>query len=229
MMTELASKITRRRPEHRPATPMASIRGSLVNTRPTYRAIRFIVATSILLVPSAMSLAQDDSPETRDRPEAAAPVTPSRTSQEQNGNGLTGTRPQLDDELVPINFKDRTVDDFIPLIVDYTGKAVINRAQAIGAGAGKISIQSERLVTKHEALNLIFQAFRLNGIGVVETADMVMIDSLTGELTNLQPGLILGPEVDVLELDEDGQIVTKVFRLKYAKAADIEGQVTDQR
>ena len=73
MMTELASKITRRRPEHRPATPMASIRGSLVNTRPTYRAIRFIVATSILLVPSALSLAQDDSvPETRDRPEAAA-------------------------------------------------------------------------------------------------------------------------------------------------------------
>ena len=230
MMTELASKITRRRPEHRPATPMASIRGSLVNTRPTYRAIRFIVATGILLVPSALSLAQDDSvPETRDRPEAAAPVTPSRTSQEENGNGLTGTRPQLDDELVPINFKDRTVDDFIPLIVDYTGKAVINRAQAIGAGAGKISIQSERLVTKHEALNLIFQAFRLNGIGVVETADMVMIDSLTGELTNLQPGLILGPEVDVLELDEDGQIVTKVFRLEYAKAVDIEGQIEGTR
>ena len=55
----------------------------------------------------------------------------------------------------------------------------------------------------HEALNLIFQAFRLNGIGVVETAAMVMIDSLTGELTNLQPGLILGPEVDVSQLDED--------------------------
>ena len=227
MMAEIDFEIRRNRPEHRPETPTASTRGSRVNTRTTYRALHLFVTTCMLLVLTAMSHAQDDGAPDRDG--AAAPVSPSRTAQEANGNGLTGTRPELDDELVPINFKDRTVDDFIPLIVDYTGKAVINRAQAIGAGAGKISIQSERLVTKHEALNLIFQAFRLNGIGVVETADMVMIDSLTGELTNLQPGLILGPEVDVSQLDEDGQIVTKVFRLKYAKAADIEGQIEGTR
>ena len=201
-----------------------------MNTRTTHRAIRFIIATCVLMGPTSQVLAQDGgNPAAPDRDGAAAPVSPSPTIQDDKGNGLTGTRPELDDELVPINFKDRTVDDFIPLIVDYTGKAVINRAQAIGAGAGKISIQSERMVTKHEALNLIFQAFRLNGIGVVETADMVMIDSLTGELTNLQPGLILGPEVDVLQLDEDGQIVTKVFRLQYAKAADIEGQIEGTR
>ena len=226
MMADTDFALPPRRPDHRPATPTASTRGSRVNTRTTCRAIHFFVATCILLASASMGRAQDNA---SDRSGAAAPVNPSRTSQDDNGNGLTGTRPQLDDELVPINFKDRTVDDFIPLIVDYTGKAVINRAQALGAGAGKISIQSERLVTKHEALNLIFQAFRLNGIGVVETADMVMIDSLTGELTNLQPGLILGPEVDVSQLDEDGQIVTKVFKLEYAKAADIEGQIEGTR
>ncbi|MCP4834064.1 MAG: hypothetical protein GY895_04805 [Phycisphaera sp.] len=197
-----------------------------MNTRPTYRATRLLAVACLALLPAALSHAQEGDNTEPARSGAAAPVAPSRTTQD-TGNGLTGTRPELDGELVPINFKDRTVEDFIPLIVDYTGKAVINRAQALGTA--KISIQSERLVTKHEALNLIFQAFRLNGIGVVENADLVMIDSLTGELTNLQPGLILGPEVDVSQLDEDGQIVTKVFRLRYAKAADIENQIENTR
>ena len=208
---------------NRPIATLTQIRGSLVNTRKTFGTIPFLTATCLLMAIATGASAQDGDAAANDR------ATSPSIQQDEIGNGLTETRPPLDDELVPINFKDRTVDDFIPLIVDYTGKAVINRAQALGAGAGKISIQSERMVTKHEALNLIFQAFRLNGIGVVETADMVMIDSLTGELTNLQPGLILGPEIDVSQLDEDGQIVTKVFRLKYAKAADIEGQIDGTR
>ena len=199
-----------------------------MKNHPNHRALQFSAAAALVLA-GTLAVHGQDAEGGAGRDGAAAPVAPSRVVGQDGGNGLTGTRPALGDELVPINFKDRTVEDFIPLIVDYTGKAVINRTQAaIGAGS-KISIQSERMVTKHEALNLIFQAFRLNGIGVVETADMVMIDSLTGELTNLQPGLILGPEVDVSQLDEDGQIVTKVFRLKYAKAADIEAQIDNTR
>ncbi|MEE2972023.1 MAG: secretin N-terminal domain-containing protein [Planctomycetota bacterium] len=159
--------------------------------------------------------------------EGAAAVDTNRDDLGRGDDPLTGTRPELGDDLVPVNFKEKSLEDFIPLIVSYTGKSVITKTQA--PISTKISIQSERLVPKHEALNLIFQAFRLNGIGVVETTDMIMIDSLTSELNNFQPGLILGPEVDVSQMDEDGQIVTKVFRLRHAKAAEVESQIDAYR
>ena len=139
--------------------------------------------------------------------------------------GLVVRASDLDDELVPLNFDDKTVDDFLPIIVEYTGKAVIT---ATTIPTTKISIRSDRMVSKHEALNLIFQAFRLNNIGVVETADMVMIGQLSSELRNMQPGLILGPEVDVTSMPEDGQVVTKVFRLEHAKAGEISEQIASQ-
>ena len=154
-------------------------------------------------------------------------MEPTRNGDGTGDDPLTGTRPELGVDLVPVNFKEKSLEDFIPLIVSYTGKSVITKTQA--PISTKISIQSERLVPKHEALNLIFQAFRLNGIGVVETEDMIMIDSLTSELNNFQPGLILGPEVDVSQMDEDGQIVTKVFRLRHAKAAEVESQIDSTR
>ena len=196
--------------------------------RTTFPALSSLVVTSGIMLTPAAALAQDGG--TGDAPVrdgAAAPVAPSTPKSGAPDDPLTGTRPELDGELVPVNFKDKSIDDFIPLIVSYTGKAVMAKAQA--PISTKISIQSERLVPKHEALNLIFQAFRLNGIGVVETPDMIMIDSLTSELNNFQPGLILGPDVDVLQMEEDGQIVTKVFRLKHAKAADIEAQIDGTR
>ena len=196
--------------------------------RTTFSAFSTLVLTSGILFTPTVALAQNgggsDAP-TRDG--ASAPVVPSSPKKGPGDDPLTGTRTELDGELVPVNFKDKSIDDFIPLIVSYTGKAVMAKAQA--PISTKISIQSERLVPKHEALNLIFQAFRLNGIGVVETPTMIMIDSLTSELNNFQPGLILGPEVDVSRMEEDGQIVTKVFRLKHAKAADIEAQIDGTR
>lgn len=187
--------------------------------------LRLALATALLVATPA--LAQNDAAPERDGP--APPTTPTRSGAAPGGatgDLITGTRRDLDDELVPLNFDDKTVDDFIPIIVEYTGKAVIT---ATTVPPTKISIRSDRMVTKHEALNLIFQAFRLNNIGVVETAGMVMIGQLSTELRNMQPGLILGPEVDVTTMPEDGQVVTKVFRLEHAKAADIKEQIEDSK
>jgi len=183
--------------------------------------LAFVAALSL----AAFAHAQDDRSPDRDGP--APPTTPSRVA---GGSGssdaITDTRRELDDELVPLNFDDKSLQDFIPIIVEYTGKAVITRNQVpINT---KISIRSDRMVTKHEALNLIFQAFRLNSVGVVETADMIMIDALNiSNMSNFQPGLILGPDTDVSTMPEEGQIVTKVFRLEHAKAADIAEQIED--
>lgn len=189
----------------------------------------FRLAIATILLATSPVVAQDDPAPDRDGP--APPTAPSRNGDASGrmtdgDDSITGTRRDLDDELVPLNFDDKTVDDFLPIIVEYTGKAVIT---ATTIPTTKISIRSDRMVSKHEALNLIFQAFRLNNIGVVETPDMVMIGQLSSELRNMQPGLILGPEVDVTAMPEDGQVVTKVFRLEHAKAGEISDQIEDSK
>ena len=188
--------------------------------------ISLSIGTTTIAAVSAPQTDREENPASVNRTGPAAPVAPSRGA---DSSSLRTTRIESDDELVPLNFENRTLADFIPIIVQYTGKAVITRNQtSINA---KISIVSDRQVTKHEAIDMIFQAFRLNSIGVVETDDLIMIDNLQtgGGLNNLQPGVILGPDVDVSSLPEDGQIVTKVFRLEHAKAGDVESQIADTK
>ena len=77
-------------------------------------------------------------------------------------------------ELVSINFRDVNVESLFPFIVECTGKTLIPRAAQVRSQL--ITVISETPVSRQRALELIFQALRLNGIGVVETEDIVMID-----------------------------------------------------
>lgn len=126
--------------------------------------------------------------------------------------------------LVKLAFRDEKVESFIPYIQEWTGKAVMLRLTQVAPV--KITLVYDKPITKHEALNLVFQAFRLNGIGVVETDKIIMIDLLT-ELPKLQPGIVLPPEASVMELKEDGNIVHKTYRIRVAKASDIYERLQD--
>ena len=92
------------------------------------------------------------------------------------GTDLSGTRRTVDDEPVPLNFDGVTVQDVLPYIVDWTGKAVMPKSTMLTTI--KITLFSDRPLAKHAALDLIFQAFRLNGIGVVETPDLIMLNTI---------------------------------------------------
>jgi type II secretion system protein D len=130
----------------------------------------------------------------------------------------------VDNDPVPLNFDGVTVQDLLPYIVDWTGKAVMPKSTMLTTT--KITLFSDRPLAKHDALDLIFQAFRLNGIGVVETPDLIMLNTIM-ELNNFQPNVVLGPEVDVTSMSEDGSLVTKVFRLQHAKVGDLESQLSE--
>ena len=121
-------------------------------------------------------------------------------------------------ELVSINFRDVNVESLFPFIVECTGKTLIPRAAQVRSQL--ITVISETPVSRQRALELIFQALRLNGIGVVETEDIVMIDIIT-EITKLQPAVVLGPDVDVRTMADSGQIVIKVFRIQHTKAQGV--------
>jgi general secretion pathway protein D len=129
-----------------------------------------------------------------------------------------GRKTDTSDELVGLQFRDQEIKTLVDTISLWTGKVVIPKQTAMAPI--KITIVSDKKMPKGEALNLIFQAFRLNGLGVVETEDMILIDNLT-ELNQLQPAKVLGPDVDVTPLPENGNIVIKVFRIKNTKAQQV--------
>ena len=173
-----------------------------------------------------------DGPATAPAPTDATPVTEPgqspaanepRTKADQQ-SALSGTRRTVDDEPVPLNFDGVTVSEVLPYIVDWTGKALMVKSTMLTTT--KITLFSDRPLAKHAALDLIFQAFRLNGIGVVETPDLIMMNTIM-EMNNFQPSLVLGPEVDITQMSEDGSLVTKVFRLQHAKVGDVESQLSE--
>ncbi len=121
-------------------------------------------------------------------------------------------------ELVLVNFKEIKVEDLFPFIVECTGKAVLPRLSQLRTQT--ISVISDKAVTRLKALELIFQAFRLNDIGVVETDELIMVDMLTN-VGKLQPAVVLGPSVDVLRLEENGQVVIKIFGISHTRAQSV--------
>jgi len=157
---------------------------------------------------------QSPDPETTPATPAPAPQVPPVA-----GPGpASGRKPAPTDELVGLQFRDQDVKTLIDTISLWTGKVVIPKETEL-AGQ-KITIVSDRKMPKSEALNLIFQAFRLNDLGVVETEDLILIDSIN-DLTKLQPTKVIGPEVDIADLPENGNIVVKVFRIRNTKAAQV--------
>ena len=157
-----------------------------------------------------------------ERPEPA-PARPAGAATDPKGPA-SGRKPDASEELVGLQFRDQEVKGLIDTISLWTGKVVIPKQQAVNLA--KLTIVSDRKMPKGEALNLIFQAFRLNGLGVVETDDMILIDVLT-EMSVLQPSKVLGPDVDVMALPENGNIVTKIYRIKNTKAGAVYDRLSE--
>jgi general secretion pathway protein D len=130
----------------------------------------------------------------------------------------TDRRPIDPNDLVLVNFREIKAEDLFTFIMECTGKPVIPRLAQIRQTV--ISVISDKPVSRSKALELIMQAFRLNDIAVVETDDLVMIDMMDNA-AKLQPARVLGPEVDVLRMEENGQVVIKIFKVVNTRASGI--------
>jgi type II secretion system protein D len=135
---------------------------------------------------------------------------------------IRGARRLGPNDKVKLTFKETKIEDTIPFIVETTGKAVMIRLQQVAAS--KITLVMDKEVSRQDALDLLFQAFRLNQVGVVETDKIVMIDMLT-DMNKLQPVTVLGPEIDVSTLPEDGTICLKIFKIENTKAQNVYDQL----
>ncbi|MCA9285243.1 MAG: hypothetical protein KDA22_08525, partial [Phycisphaerales bacterium] len=159
-------------------------------------------------------------------PAANAPETTPAANGAPKANGGEATA-KADDDLVYLALKEVKIEDTIPFIVEWSGKVVMLRLVQVAPTKITLVAEENRRATRREALDLLFQAFRLNGIGVVETEKLIIIDLLT-EITKIQdPGLLLGPHDDVMKLSEDGLIVSKIFPVHKAKAEAIGEQLRE--
>ena len=181
--------------------------------------------------------AQEDTPEVQETPSGAAlepaeettpaEAAPAETEAAESGQEDATTTETPEEpaapevnvvEMVNLNLQKQPVDEIIEYIVKWTGKVVMVQEQALLSK--KITVMSEDRVPKDKAIELLFQAFKLNDLAVVETDEMIMIDQIT-DIRSLQPGVVLGPKVDIESMQDDGNIVIKVFQVEKARAQDV--------
>ncbi len=153
-----------------------------------------------------------------------------REARERNGNarpdrnrGLSrdngpNRRPPRDD-MVKLAFNDVGVDETIPFIVETTGKVVMPVNLQVLRGR-RITIVNDEWVSREAALDLLFTAFRLNGVGVIEKEDVIILDQLDTIITNVDLPVFDAGQ-DILNRTDRGTIIIKIFQVENANAESI--------
>ncbi len=185
---------TTTRPGSRPMTRSAS----LITRRPT--ALPGLVAVvTLLTAPPAFAQTGAD------------PTSPPAVAAAMNGNGggdgedrdPRGRR-RSPDELVALGFSNVSINEVFPFIAEETGKIVIpidvNLLQT-----KRITLLNDAPVPRSMALDLVFEAFRLNGVGVIEREDVVIVGNLDTITTNQVPPIIPAEE-DIMSRRDRGTL-----------------------
>jgi len=162
------------------------------------------IRTSILaawMVVVAAGLPMTASAWMQDQPEASKPATPPPAK---------------------LGFKNATVEQIVPFIVEVTGKVVMPQRDVMSR---QITILSDTPLERRAALDLLFLALQQNGIAVVETATTITLRDI-GEVTRQDVPVIPGGET-TLDRTDLGTIVQKVFALRNSTAKNIGEIVKD--
>jgi general secretion pathway protein D len=136
------------------------------------------------------------------------------------GNGAAGRRADPDgDDLVKLAFDDVGVKETIPFIAEMTGKVVMP-VNLLTLQNKKITLMNDEPIERARALDMLFQAFRLNQVGVIEKEDVIIIGNLD-EIMAWKLVPVLTADVDIMDWEEKGTLVLKIFQVKEVNAEDI--------
>ncbi len=165
----------------------------MTNTRPQLPRLAVTAAALLLLAGHAVG-----------RQEAPAPPP-------VDANG----RKILEGPPTTLAFKQVTVEQIIPFIVEASGKVVMPQQDVMSR---KITVLNDRPIPRAQALDLVLIALQQNGIAVVETADTITLRDITEIVRQDVP--VLGPDTSVLGRTDLGTIAEKVYRLRHSSAAN---------
>lgn len=157
-------------------------------------------------------------PATQDRPE---PTPPPAANGRRNGNG--GAPPTTEraapEGMVQLGFNGVKVEELIPFIVKTTGKVVIPLSLT-QLQTKTITLINDKPIPRADALDLLINTLRLNGVGVIEKNDVIILDTIEN-ISGLGEAPVLTAEDDVMTRQDKGLIVIKIFRLTEAPAATV--------
>jgi general secretion pathway protein D len=127
----------------------------------------------------------------------------------ERGNG----RRVVEGPPTTLGFKNVSVEEVIPFIVQVTGKVVMPQQTVLSK---KITVLNDRPLPREQALDLVILALQQNRIAVVET-DMIVTLREEGEVTR-QDVPVIGPRESVLDRMDMGSMAEKVYQLKFNEA-----------
>lgn len=177
-------------------------------------------------VPAPQPEPQPGQPMPGEEQPPAPPVNPDNPAPPPAGQ--PGAQPQGEPEYDPLGrrkvygeptklgFRNVTVDQVIPFIVESTGKVVLPQADILKR---QITLLNDRPIPREQALDLVFLALQQVGVAVVENRDIILLRDI-GDIDKQQLP-VLGPDDRVGDRRDIGSIVQKVFALKHASAANI--------
>lgn len=169
---------------------------------------------------ASVALAQPDTGEPVDEAPAAAEMAPAQApapvAPAAQAAVTSSKKRVLDGPPTKLAFRDATVNQMIPFIVEATGKVVMPQRDVLDR---KVTILNDQEIPREQALNLVFLALQQNGVGVVETDTTITLRDI-GEITR-QDVPVIGPSESLLNRADQGTIVEKVFTLRHNNAKNI--------
>lgn len=186
-----------------------------------FRSSRCVTLSALALLASAgLAQAYQDA----SKPAEVAPTEP---AQQESAKavpmvpGINGRRP-VSGEPTVLAFKQVTVEKLLDFIVQATGKVVLPQQDVLNK---KITVVNDRPIPREQALDLVFLALAQNGVGVVETETTITLRVI--EEVNRQDVPVIPPDVSVLDRQDMGTLVQKVFALKHSTAKSIGDIIKD--
>ncbi|XHC26453.1 MAG: secretin N-terminal domain-containing protein [Phycisphaerales bacterium] len=163
----------------------------------------------------APASAQDADPPSG-QPEAEQSQQPAQTG--PNGRRMT------DGKTTTLAFDNVPVSRLIPFIVESTGKVVLPRPEIL---TRRVTVISDKPLPQNVALDYVFLALQQDGVGIVETEDLIILRLI--EEIDRQDVPVIGPDESVLGRTDLGTIAEKVYQLDYSSAENLEDVLTDDQ
>lgn len=119
-------------------------------------------------------------------------------------------------EMTRLAFRNVSVEEIVPEIVRATGKVVLPQTEVL---ARRVTLLSDKPIPRQQALDLIFLALQQAGVAIVESRDLILLrDQAEVDRQSLP---VIGPDVSLMDRQDVGNVVQKVFLLKHGNAANM--------
>lgn len=185
----------------------ADIRCSLL----TRSAVLALVCAAGLAVPASLAQEGEPAQEEVGQAEGGAPAE----------RGPDGRR-VLNGPPTTLTFRDASIEDLIPFIVEATGKVVIVPEMRLPA---RITVVSDEPIPRAEALDLVILALQQDGVAVVESHNIIILRDINEVIRQDVP--VIGPGESVMHRADLGTMAEKIYRISNSDASDLADALGD--